>query len=456
MLSDRNKLLVATVFGLALLCIGSVFAADVKIARGQSCVSAGCHEQFGKGKHVHPAMEDGECDSCHEQQGRKHAFEYPAEDSELCYSCHDTHDKKNKHPALEEGCTTCHNPHQSDTEFMLEADSLGEMCFMCHDEDLTSHEWAHPPAEAGECTSCHNPHESDNGKLLIKPSPDLCFECHTDREQQLEESNSVHAAAVDDCLNCHNPHSEDREYFIKDDLPQLCFQCHGDMEELLASSAVKHGVIEQGKRCLNCHNPHASEHDTLLNASSEEICYTCHDQPIETSKKQLTDIKALVEGSEYPHGPVADGDCVACHDPHASPYYRVLKEQYPSKYYSPFSFENYALCFSCHDKTFILNEQTEWLTGFRDGSRNLHFLHVNKPEKGRKCTNCHDVHASKGPKHIRETSIFGTWEMELMFEKTETGGSCDPGCHKRRSYDRKTRVNRKWQPVDWSERIHWR
>ena len=160
---------------------------------------------------------------------------------------------------------------------------------------------------------------------------------------------------------------------------------------------------------------------------------------------------ALVEGSEFPHGPVADGDCVACHDPHASPNFRVLKERYPRRYYAPFSFRSYGLCFTCHDKPFILNEETDWLTGFRDGHRNLHFLHVNRKEKGRKCTNCHDIHASIKPKHIRETSVFGTWEMELLFEKTETGGSCDPGCHEQRSYDRDNRVNKDWKPTDWDE-----
>ena len=447
----------ASVCGLvaAWLCVGFAFAAQrkaqVKIASGQSCVSAGCHQDFGKGKHVHPAMEDEECESCHEQQGKKHAFEYPAEDNDLCYECHDTHDKKNQHPALEDGCTTCHNPHQSDTEFMLEADSMEELCFTCHDEDLTSLEWAHAPAEAGECASCHNPHESDNSSLLVKSSPDVCYQCHTDKEEDMSGGVSVHAAADDDCVNCHNPHSADREYFIKDDVPQLCFECHDDLGETLESAAVKHGVVEQDKRCLNCHNPHASEHDTLLVESGDTICFSCHDRIIETENGELTDIKELVDENEYPHGPVADGDCVACHDPHASDNFRILKEKFPRRNYASFTFTAFALCFTCHDKDLMLNEITEELTGFRDGARNLHFLHVNREDKGRKCTNCHDVHASTGPKHIKEFSMFGTWEMELMFEATETGGSCDPGCHKIRAYDRETPVNKDWQKPDFEE-----
>jgi predicted CXXCH cytochrome family protein len=432
------------------------FAAKVSVAPDQSCDSSGCHEQFGKAKHVHPAMEDGDCSSCHDQQGDEHVFEYAEEDNELCFSCHDTLEKKNKHDAVEEGCTTCHNPHQSDSRYLLEADSQEELCFACHDESMIEGKWAHAPAEGGECTSCHNPHESDNRTLLAKTSPDLCFECHSDKEEELEGNSSIHAAAEDDCLNCHNPHSEERESIIIDDVPQLCFQCHDDMNELLESSAVKHGVIDQEKSCLNCHNPHVSPHDTLLKAGKEEICYTCHNRPIETETETLADIQALVDNSEYPHGPVADDDCMSCHDPHASENFRMLKARFPKKYYAPFSFRDYALCFMCHDKALILNEETEWLTSFRDGARNLHFLHVNRKDKGRKCTNCHDVHASDNAAHVRHAAMFGAWEMELMFEKTETGGSCDPGCHSYRAYDKKKPVNTDWQPTRWEEEVHFK
>jgi predicted CXXCH cytochrome family protein len=499
-----NRRLLPIAFGLfaALLGFNHAFAADVTIAPGQSCNSAGCHEQFGKGKYVHAAMEDGDCSSCHEQQDDEHAFEYPEEDDELCLACHDAFDqKKNQHAALEEGCTSCHNPHESDSrhlleaesvdelcslchdafdqkmnrhdalddgctschaphesdsQYLLEAESLDELCFTCHDDSIISRDWAHAPAEGGECTSCHSPHESNSGSLLAKASPDVCFECHSDLEESLEGNSSIHAAAVDDCLNCHDPHSGNREYLITEDVPRLCFECHDDIEELLASSAVKHGVVDQGKACLNCHNPHVSGNDTLLKVGKEELCYSCHDRLIETATDELEDIKTLVEKSEYKHGPVNDDDCMSCHDPHAAANFRLLKARYPSRYYLPFTFKDYELCFECHDKAFILNEETEWLTSFRDGARNLHFLHVNRKVKGRKCTNCHDIHASPNAEHIRETTMFGAWEMDIIFEKTETGGSCDPGCHKYEAYDTKKPVDKEWQPTNWDEEVHFK
>ena len=40
--------------------------------------------------------------------------------------------------------------------------------------------------------------------------------------------------------------------------------------------------------------------------------------------------------------------------------------------------------------------------------------------------------------HLAETVPFeqSTWAMPIGFEKTETGGSCAPGCHELRAYSR--------------------
>jgi len=78
------------------------------------------------------------------------------------------------------------------------------------------------------------------------------------------------------------------------------------------------------------------------------------------------------------------------------------------------------------------NIETDEATGFRNGERNLHWVHVNKKTKGRTCRTCHEVHASKRPRLVAESVPFGKrgWRLPLNFEKTETGGSCQPGCHR--------------------------
>ena len=98
----------------------------------------------------------------------------------------------------------------------------------------------------------------------------------------------------------------------------------------------------------------------------------------------------------------------------------------------------FALCFTCHKRDLLQYPDTSFATDFRDGERNLHYLHVNNKQKGRSCVLCHDLHGGSKPKLIADSVPFGKWRLPLKFVKTETGGSCSPGCHKPQSYDRKS------------------
>ena len=75
-------------------------------------------------------------------------------------------------------------------------------------------------------------------------------------------------------------------------------------------------------------------------------------------------------------------------------------------------------------------------TNFRDGDKNLHFKHVNKP-KGRNCIICHNVHASDENFLIQtQTKPDSVLQKKIIFTKTENGGKCEVGCHKPREYSR--------------------
>jgi predicted CXXCH cytochrome family protein len=77
----------------------------------------------------------------------------------------------------------------------------------------------------------------------------------------------------------------------------------------------------------------------------------------------------------------------------------------------------------------------------------MHWVHVNQ-EKGRTCRACHEVHASTHPAHIRDAVPFGNtgWMLELNYQQTAEGGSCSPGCHKPRSYNRTAPANKPGVP----------
>ncbi len=136
------------------------------------------------------------------------------------------------------------------------------------------------------------------------------------------------------------------------------------------------------------------------------------------------------------HGPIKDGTCTACHDPHGAKFANLLAKEFPADAYAPYTDTEYELCFSCHKRDLLQYPDTSFATGFRDGERNLHYLHVNNKAKGRSCRLCHNMHGSANPKLIADAVPFGKWSLPLKFVKTETGGGCSPGCHKPQYYDR--------------------
>jgi predicted CXXCH cytochrome family protein len=151
-------------------------------------------------------------------------------------------------------------------------------------------------------------------------------------------------------------------------------------------------------------------------------------------------MELLTEPTQNKHGPIREGDCAGCHLAHGSTQQHLLAKPYSSDFYQPFEEEKYELCFSCHDRQLVLLPNTTGLTGFRNGDRNLHFLHVNKPDKGRNCRACHSTHSSTLPMHIRESVPYGSWELPIGFTKTATGGACASACHKEYRYDRENPV----------------
>jgi predicted CXXCH cytochrome family protein len=147
-------------------------------------------------------------------------------------------------------------------------------------------------------------------------------------------------------------------------------------------------------------------------------------------------MKTLLADNPELHGPVADKDCSACHNPHGGENFRLLNHEYPAQFYSAFDPKLYALCFECHEETIVTKAETTTLTQFRNGSTNLHFVHVNKADRGRTCRACHDVHAAKQKHQLRDGVPYGSkgWILKLNYTKTPNGGSCEKTCHESRSY----------------------
>ena len=412
-------------------------SAQGKEAVKESCITAKCHAKMGKDKFVHGPMAGGECDACHKQTG-KHKFEPINDVGGLCEQCHEKlTTQKVVHPPVKQGqCTMCHSPHQSPYKFQLRA-SGSDLCFLCHDKAMVSGKFVHGPVAEGGCSTCHATHQSEFPKLLMADGNEVCFTCHPDKADAIKSAKFVHPPVQMGCVSCHSPHSSNYKYqLLAEGNRDLCLTCHSDKEKEIKAAAVPHKALDTPKRCLACHDPHVSKYPKQLIAQPAELCLGCHDRDYNGQDGPIANMKAILDSNSDHHGPLKEGDCSGCHNPHGSPNFRMLREPFPQLFYASYNPDNYKLCFMCHENSIARDEMTTTLTNFRNGDHNLHYVHVNRAVKGRTCRACHDAHATNNPKHIRDSVPFGKWQLPINYKKTGTGGSCSPGCHQRFGYDR--------------------
>lgn len=303
------------------------------------------------------------------------------------------------------------------------AEAAGAQNCGCH-PNKADKPFVHLPVKDGECPSCHKPSGQTHPKfkkeaflLTDNGKAGLCSECH----ERKDTKKHVHPpVAAGDCLDCHDPHQSGNRFQLKGAGADLCYQCHDKSK--LDHQAFPHRPVAEGK-CLSCHDPHQSDHKYMLKAEGAFLCMTCHDQALFTGKSV--------------HAPVAAGGCTLCHAPHGTQYSHLLKSAVPDQMYQSFDKSSYALCFGCHSDTLADSQRTDSETNFRNGMFNLHYQHVNKAAKGRSCKVCHDPHAAGQPRLISNKSPgFGRWRIPIRYTKSDVGGTCVVGCHKKKSYDR--------------------
>ena len=432
---------------LAAAMIASIAAAQPPAVRPTERTpdcTTNCHSKQQTGAFLHGPNAVQACDACHEYvDPAKHTFQLKRPGQQLCNFCHIdktgaegpvVHD-----PVAKGQCTSCHDPHGSNHRKMLKKDTVNQTCTECH-QDAMKGAHAHAPA-ADSCTNCHQAHTSSQPHLLSFGTRELCLTCHEKVGQNIAEATHPHDPAKGDCMQCHSPHATDQIKGLKLAPKDLCVSCHKQVGEAISAATHHHSAVTDGKSCLNCHTAHASEHEKQLVADPVTSCLECHKVPIKVdATRTVGAVAELANESMRRHGPVGAGDCAACHTVHGGTQERLLVRPYAPTFNQKFSEDVYALCLGCHDRGALIGGSKTEQTGFRDGERNLHVVHLMAEPQGRNCRACHTTHASKFKSQIAETVPFGQWKLPLNFKPTESGGSCAPGCHKVEKYDRVTPV----------------
>lgn len=305
---------------------------------------------------------------------------------------------------------------------LFPGDALAEpfKCSICH-KGLIRGSVPHKPVAAGKCLDCHQQfndnHPLGKDSMGFKvPKEKLCATCHG----RLVQKPVLHKpVGLGQCTNCHMAHSAEVKSLLQDPSPALCFRCHPKDH---FTGTFTHKPVADGD-CLACHDAHQSESKSLLRKPGSELCFMCHDAKIAMGKSV--------------HQPVRNGECVNCHQIHGGPYRKLLKDDYPTVLYKPFSYDAFPICFRCHDPKLASAETTDRFTKFRNGERNLHAVHVYKVAKARSCRMCHNPHAEEQDRLIYPKAVgFGSWDIPIRYEATSTGGSCSVGCHRTLRYDR--------------------
>lgn len=377
-------------------------------------------------------------------------------------------------------CTSCHDPHNNVIgDFLVDTNQASVLCLYCHQKDFWTtanhrnstatwngsgnNPWPHTPftnVADNACENCHNPHTAGGHDRLLnyQTEESNCLDCHngnvagTDIQAMLTKQyghevftyNQVHDPTENnvvqnkhvECQDCHNPHAArnapanapDVNGFLEgvkgvntdgnaiDPIQyqyELCYRCHADSPDKPGSPTSR--LVEQDNVRLEFDLSNPSFHPIEgpgKNTNSPSLIspYT------ESSIIYCTDCHAS-NGSGSPAGP------------HGSIYPHILKYNYSSADFTPESFFAYELCYQCHSRESILDDE----------SFDKHKKHIENEDTP--CNACHDPHGisssqgnSTNHSHLInfDLSIVSPANGSGRLEYREQGnfaGECYLNCH---------------------------
>ncbi len=339
-------------------------------------------------------------------------------------------------------CTTCHDPHNNELgDFLRISDQMSLICITCHDRNGWEHA-AHAtsrkhtvgrtvdPTERlkyatltdNGCMNCHKIHSAPRRERLLRfrRDEDNCLNCHSGAVASFNiaadiRKRSAHylpfrsgthdAAEIPftmrrhvECVDCHNPHAaapnpigtvrgtlgptvkgpnlhvtgltlSGRETDDAKFLYEICFKCHGDSASRPRLQTRRQ--VSQTNTRLEFQTSNPSFHpvggprrnsDVVslippLRVGSVITCTDCHSS----------------DNARWAGGTGANG-------PHGSIFEPLLVRKYDTDDFTPESAQAYSLCYGCHRRESIINDESFSL-------HRRHIVDIRTP-----CSVCHDAH----------------------------------------------------------------
>jgi predicted CXXCH cytochrome family protein len=377
-------------------------------------------------------------------------------------------------------CTTCHDAHDSPYEKLLRLPVIGsQLCTECHKEtgwQDSSHSqsfatWNRRPPNPwpgseyatvsdNGCRNCHVTHDAAGGARLLRhyEEEEICADCHNGNvastdimamfdelsSHRVEDTTGVHdpaeSAVIEsrhvECADCHDPHAT------------VAGRSHGDTPANVRGISISGGEVLQSsfiyEICLRCHGDSPGQPQALTPRQHDQANMRLKIQPGNPSFHPVastgrnSDVPSLID----PWNEQSLVGCIDCHNsndafsaggagpegPHGSIFAPILVRNYETLDNTPESAANYALCYGCHSRDSILNDES-----FAE-----HDEHVRNEDTP--CNVCHDPHGisstqgnSTNNTHLInfDTSVVSPNQNGLLrfIDEGSRAGSCDLLCH---------------------------
>jgi len=261
---------------------------------------------------------------------------------------------------------------------------------------------------------------------------DSCVSCHTDTgsAEAVAFKQYIHFQNGISCADCHggDPSKEDMEQAMDPrkgfigvphatDIPTLCGKCHSDVQQDFENSAHANALKSgnnKGPQCISCHGIHnivaiSDKHSPVSPLNVTKTCSSCHSNalymkqfnpslPVDQYEKYLTS----VHGGLNTKGDPKAATCVSCHSNHL--VYAVKDPRspvYPTKI--P------ATCGKCHGDSKYMAEYDIPTTQYQDYLKSVHGIALikNSDLSAPACNSCHGNHGAAPPGLENVASVCG-------------------------------------------------
>ncbi len=378
-------------------------------------------------------------------------------------------------------CVTCHDPRDDmHGNFLVVSNLRSNLCIKCHNitgwnntvhstsvalvKDASENylpQTGYLTVADNGCLGCHQPHSAGGAERLFhfETEEHNCLNCHNGLVAQTnmtEEFNKVSGHFVHDYEGIHD---------LKESIDQSgrhveCIDCHNAHAVVNRTAQAPHvsgaltsvsGVTAEGsvinqasyeyEICFKCHGNNLNRVDSLI---TRKITQTNTILEFNQANPSYHPVTVIGVNQNVPSLiPTLDETsiiyCTDCHNsdpsslvkgPHGSQYPYLLAQQYETDDDTQESPAVYALCYKCHERESILNDES--FTG--------HKKHIE--EQKTPCSVCHDPHGisfsqgdSTGNSNLInfDTSIvFADPNGEITFEDLGTfRGQCSLVCHEK-------------------------